>query len=231
MNQAVNLESAATSEVIAPPFGAGDREAIRRAIALGRVMTYPTETTYALGGNALSPALVESIYRLKGRDRNKPMLLLVNARGGLRDWVGGMPAGAEALMERFWPGPLTLVFPAGPSLPFHLPDARGTVALRWSPHPLVAELLDIGGAPLIGTSANLSGQPSLNDAQAVIQAFPAEPLLTIDGGVAAGSLPSTVLDVSVRPFRIVREGVISRDAIRDALGARFTDLAPAHAVA
>jgi L-threonylcarbamoyladenylate synthase len=224
------------AETVAPPFGAVQREAIRQALHTGRVMTYPTETSYALGGNALSASLVESVYRLKGRNREKPMLLLVDAREGLQDWVGGIAPGAELLMQRFWPGPLTLVFHAGPSLPYHLPDARGTVALRWSPHPLVAELLAIGGVPLIGTSANRGGQPNLYTAQAVLQAFPGEPLLAVDGGPTAGGgtltggLLSTVLDVSVRPFRLVRQGVISREAIAETLGAAFADLAPTHAV-
>jgi L-threonylcarbamoyladenylate synthase len=219
------------ARIIAPPFSPKRREQVRRALQSGRVMTYPTETSYALGGNALSPALVERIYRLKGRDRQKPMLLLVDARAGLRNWVAGIPPGAEPLMQRFWPGPLTLVLHAGPGLPFHLPDERGTIAVRWSPHPLVAELLAIGGVPLIGTSANRSGEPGLNTAQAVLRVFPEEPLLAVDGGPTPGGLPSTVLDVTVRPFRVIRPGVISGAAICEALGGTFSDWAPADAVA
>lgn len=221
----------ATAQVLRPPFSLEGRELLRQAIATGRVMAYPTETSYALGGNALSSVLVERIYHLKGRDRQKPMLLLVDARAGLRDWVAGIPPGAELLMRRLWPGPLTLVLHAGPGLPFHLPDARGTIAVRWSPHPVVAELLAIGGVPLIGTSANRSGEPGLNSAQAVLRAFPEEPLLAVDGGPTPGGLPSTVLDVTVRPFRVLRAGVISSATIREALGGTFSDWAPADAVA
>lgn len=222
----MEMSVAPASQVLAPPLAPAQLGAVRDALRAGRVMTYPTETTYALGGNALSPALVDSIYRLKGRDREKPMLLLVDASQGLQDWAGGVPDAAQVLMERFWPGPLTLVFPAGPSLPFHLPDARGTVALRWSPHPLVNELLAIGGVPLIGTSANLSGQPSLTTAGAVLETFPGEPILAIDGGPAAGGLPSTVLDVTTRPFKLVRAGVVTLEAIHEALGQRFHHMAP-----
>jgi L-threonylcarbamoyladenylate synthase len=211
---------------VTPPFGAPQRALLRQALREGRVLTFPTETTYALGGNALLPALVQSIYRLKGRDRDKPMLLLVDGSRGLADWVGGVPPGAAPLMERFWPGPLTLVFRAGPGLPPHLPDARGTVALRWSPHPLVAELLALGGAPLIGTSANRSGTPELTSAQAVLAAFPGEPILAVDGGPAPGGLPSTVLDVTERPFHVVRVGAVPVGEIRAALLPAFADLAP-----
>ncbi len=217
--------------VLAPPFSSAQQALLRQTLRDGGVMTFPTETSYALGGNALSSTLVERIYRLKGRDPAKPMLLLADGSRGLADWVGGIPPGADVLMERFWPGPLTLVFSAGPGLPFHLPDTRGTVALRWSPHPIVAELLALGGVPLIGTSANRSGEPSLVSAQSVLAAFPGEPILAVDGGLTAGGLASTVLDVTVRPFRIVRPGALSAAAIRAALAPAYAHLAPAEALA
>jgi L-threonylcarbamoyladenylate synthase len=222
----MNSPAAPSAERILPPFTAAQRERILAALRAGRVLAYPTETSYALGGNALSPILVEAIYRLKGRGRDKPLLLLVDASNGLGDWVSNVSGGAQQLMARLWPGALTLVCAAGPGLPPHLADARGTVALRWSPHPLVAELLALGGVPLIGTSANRGGAPSLNSAQAVQQAFPGEPLLAIDGGPAPGGPPSTVLDVTVRPFRVVRQGAVTVAAIRAALGGAFPDDAP-----
>ncbi len=222
----MNSPALPPAQIVTPPFGAQQRALLRWALREGRVLTYPTETTYALGGNALVPALVESIYRLKGRDPEKPLLLLIDGSRGLADWVGGVPPGAAVLMERFWPGPLTLVFRAGRGLPPHLPDARGTVALRWSPHLLVAELLALGGVPLIGTSANRSGTPDLNSVQAVLAAFPGAPLLAVDGGPPPGGLPSTVLDVSERPFRVLRPGAVAIGEIRAALLPAFAHLAP-----
>lgn len=211
----------------APPFTADDVAAIRRALESGRVMAYPTESSYALGGNALIPALAEAIYRLKGRAGDKRLLLLVDGSGDLSRWVRDVPDAARMLMRALWPGPLTLVLRAAPRLPAHLPDERGAIALRWSPHPLIAELLAVGGVPLIGTSANVSGTPPLNDAAAVLRAFPAEPLLAIDGGPTAGAPPSTVLDTTVYPFRIVREGAVSRARLREALAPAFPDALPA----
>lgn len=210
-----------------PPFTAEDRAAIRRALDSGRVMTYPTESSYALGGNALNPALVHAIYRLKGRERGKPLLLLVDGSGDLSPWVRDIPEAARRLMRVLWPGALTLVLHGATGLPAHLPDERGTVAVRWSPHPIVAELLALGRVPLIGTSANRSGAPSLNDANAVLRVFPAEPILAIDGGPASGGPPSTVLDATVFPFRIVREGALSRAQLREALSPDFPDALPA----
>jgi L-threonylcarbamoyladenylate synthase len=210
------------------PIPPAQRELVRRALADGLVMTYPTETFYALGGNALDAGLVNEIYRLKGRGAGKPLPLLVDARRGLDGWVGEPPPEAERLMARFWPGPLTLVLPAGPRLPPHLRDARGNVALRWSPHPAIAELLALGEVPLIGTSANRSGAPGLNTAQAVLDAFDGEPILALDGGPAPGGAPSTVLDVTVRPFDLVRAGAVPVAELRAAL-AETPDLAPVEA--
>jgi len=217
---------AAQGTRVSVPLSAAARERVSRALAEGGVMAYPTETSYALGGNALHAGLVEAIYRLKGRERGKSLLVLVDGAAHLSPWVRDVPAAARLLMERFWPGPLTLVLWAGPALPAHLPDARGTVAVRWSPHPVVAELLRLGGTPLIGTSANRSGAPALHSAQAVLDAFPAEPLLAIDGGATAGGPPSTVLDATVWPFALVRAGAVPVAALRTALAAAHPGAGP-----
>ncbi len=208
------------------------RTRLARALADGQVLTFPSETSYALGGNALSSRLVETIYALKGRERAKPLLLLVSAEGERNGWdglVGAISPGARALMECLWPGALTLVLPGGPALPAHLADGHRTAALRCSPHPLVRELLQLGGVPLIGTSANLSGQPALHSAEEVLRAFPGTPILAVDGGRTSGGPPSTVLDTTVQPFRILRAGAVSAQAIRDALLPAHPRDAPARA--
>jgi L-threonylcarbamoyladenylate synthase len=219
--------AAAAAQRLTLPLAETARERVRRALAAGEALTFPTETSYALGGNALSAALVATIYRLKGRERGKPLLLLVDGGAGLERWARDVPAAARALVARFWPGPLTLVLRAGPALPAHLGDERGTVALRWSPHPAVAELLALGGVPLIGSSANRSGTPPLHSVAAVLGAFPGEPLLALDGGPTAGGPPSTVLDATVMPFTVVREGAISVAEIRAALAGAYPEAAPA----
>ena len=120
-------------------------------------------------------------------------------------------------MEHFWPGALTLVFRAGPSLPRHLRDERGTIALRWSPHPLIAALLRLGGVPLIGTSANRSGMPALHQVPEVLQAIPEGIDVALDGGRTSGGEPSTLVDTTASPPRILREGAVPRVALRAAL--------------
>jgi tRNA threonylcarbamoyl adenosine modification protein (Sua5/YciO/YrdC/YwlC family) len=129
-------------------------------------------------------------------------------------------------MEALWPGPLTLVLRAGPALPRHLPDDRGTVAVRWSSHPVVADLLKLGGVPLIGTSANVSGTDALHDAYAVLDTFPLEPILAIDGGPTSGGPASTVLDMTVIPFAVVRLGAVPLSTLRAVLLPTYANLLP-----
>ena len=208
------------------PLGAAEREAVARALAAGAVMAYPTETSYALGGNALDAALVANIFRLKGRGAAKALPVLIDGARGLESFADAPQPGALRLAERFWPGPLTLVVQAGQAIPLHLRDRRGTVALRWSPHPVVAELLAIGGVPLIGTSANAAGAGPSHFLEEVLAAFGAALTLAVDGGRTSGAPPSTLLDTTTRPFRLLREGEIARQALREALGRDFPEVAP-----
>lgn len=211
------LERASAARVIHYPWSDEEAGSLRAALQAGEVMAYPTETSYALGGNALVPELTEAVFRLKGRPPDKALLLLVDGGAGLAGWVRSVPPVAEALMEHFWPGPLTLVFQAGPSMPPHLHDERGTVALRWSPHPLIGALLRLGGVPLIGTSANPSGRSALHSVDDVLAAFPSGVALALDGGHTSRGLPSTLVDTTVQPPAVLREGAIPRAALQVAL--------------
>jgi L-threonylcarbamoyladenylate synthase len=205
------------TRVVRYPWDATTAAELRQALHAGAVMTYPTETSYALGGNALLPEVTAAVQALKGREETKALLLLVDGAEGLTGWVREVTPAAAALMEHFWPGPLTLVFEAGPTLPPHLADARGTVALRWSPHPLVAALLRLGGVPLIGTSANASGAPPRHTVGDVLAHFPRGLALALDGGRAPGGAPSTLVDTTTAPPRVLREGAVPRAALQAAL--------------
>lgn len=209
-----------------PPFDAQARAHVTAALADGAVMAYPTETFYALGGNSLHAGLCAAIVRHKGRAADKALLLLVDGPRDVRRLATPSPA-AEALMAALWPGALTLVLPAAPALPHHLRAAGGTVALRWSPHPVIAELLAIGGVPLIGTSANRSGEPPATTADAVSATFSGAVDVLVDGGETAGGTPSTLVDTTTRPFTILRPGVVTAAEIRRALAPQFAPWSPA----
>lgn len=216
----------ASSMIVPFPWNAGGSRAAGQALAEGRVMAYPTETSYALGGNAFDPGLVERIYALKGRSEAKALLLLIEGRARARELAAEIDPAAEALMNACWPGPLTLVLRAGRELPAHLRDGRGTVALRHSPHPVVAELLRMAGAPLIGTSANPSGELPAHSAAEVAEGFGEAVELIVDGGEAPGGAPSTLLDATARPFRLLRNGAVSPDTLRGVLADSFSDVFP-----
>jgi len=190
-----------------------DNAGIRRVsqvLLQGGVAAFPTETFYGLGADARNEEALQKIFQIKGREENKPLLLLI----GDRDWLSGLvrniPPVAGRLMEKFWPGPLTLVFEASPRLSALLTGGTGTVGVRLSPHPVAQALIQAVGRAITATSANLSGQPSASVAAEVFRALGNRVDAILDGGQTAGGLGSTVLDVSSPSPRIIRPGVISQ---------------------
>jgi len=190
-----------------------DMAGIRRVsqvLLQGGVAAFPTETFYGLGADARNEEALQKIFQIKGREENKPLLLLI----GDRDWLSGLvrniPPVAGRLMEKFWPGPLTLVFEASPRVSALLTGGTGTVGVRLSPHPVAQALIQAVGRAITATSANLSGQPSASVAAEVFRALGNRVDAILDGGQTAGGLGSTVLDVSSPSPRIIRPGVISQ---------------------
>lgn len=193
-----------------------DRSGIQQVsqiILQGGVAAFPTETFYGLGADARNEEALRRIFQLKGREENKPLLLLI----GEREWLAGLaqriPPVAEKLMQNFWPGPLTLVFEASPGVSSLLTGGTGTIGVRLSPHPVARALVQAVGRAITATSANLSGQPSASLAAEVFRAIGNGVDAILDGGQTAGGLGSTVLDVSRPNPRIIRQGVLPRAAL------------------
>lgn len=176
----------------------------------GGVILYPTETFYALGASAAIPRALERVYELKQRPKDLPLLCLVEGREMVEQLVGDIPKQAEILMKRFWPGPLTLVLPAKRDLPLPLIGPGGGVAVRQSPNPIARMLVLKVGSPVVGTSANISGGKPAARVEEVPQEILKEVDLVLNGGPLPGGLPSTVLDCTRSPFRVLREGMISK---------------------
>lgn len=172
-------------------------------------MAFPTETFYGLGGDALNDEALKKIFQIKEREENKPLLLLIADQ----TWVPGLVKKtspiAERLMEKFWPGPLTLVFEASPHLSSLLTANTGEIGLRISSHPVAQALVRLVGKAITGTSANLSGQPSASFAHEVFRALGTKVDAILDGGKTTGGLGSTVLDVSSAVPKILRQGAVS----------------------
>jgi len=184
----------------------------------GGLIIYPTDTVYGLGALAQADEAVRRLFRAKGRAPGKPLPLLLADTADVEGIAAPVPPLARLLMERFWSGALTIVLRR--STGFHSLALAGsdTVGLRVPDYPFLREVIRRGGGPITGTSANRSGLPSpLTAAEAIAQVGEAADL-AIDGGHCRGGLESTVIDITVEPPRILREGAISRGEIEKALG-------------
>ncbi len=188
-----------------------------RVLQNGGVIGYPTETVYGIGCNIFSPAAVKRIYHMKKRETDKAFILIASDILQIKDIVAEIPEAAERLMENFWPGPLTMVFRASANLATTEFRRAKTIAVRIPDSAVCLALLKACGYPIVSTSANLSGQPAATTAQEVITLFNDSLDLVIDGGKTPSDLPSTVVDITKHPVKIVREGAISKLEINTVL--------------
>jgi L-threonylcarbamoyladenylate synthase len=186
-----------------------------RVVRDGGVIAMPTDSFYALGACVFNESAVRRVCAIKGERGEKPILVLIADRSQLDGLASTIPPAATVLMDRFWPGPLTIVLPASPRLPHALTAGTGTVGVRLPAVPHLRKLLRITG-PLTGTSANRSGASPARSAREVEQRLGEEVELILDGGPAIASLPSTVVETMDR-VRVVREGQISRRTIQTVL--------------
>lgn len=189
---------------------AADLRALAEGARRGLLLAFPTDTVYGLGTSALVPEASRRIYAVKGRDPGKPLPILVHSAEEARRWVRWTPT-AQALSDRYWPGPLTLVLEAREEArPFS--SADGTLAVRVPAHPTALALLEASGLPWASTSANRSGEPELADGAAVAAEFGEAVDFVVDAGPCAGRA-STVVDARAAP-RVLREGALARHLFR-----------------
>jgi L-threonylcarbamoyladenylate synthase len=194
---------------------------IRQAIASlrrGDVIVFPTETVYGLGADALNPAAVEKVFQLKGRNPDTPIPIIVADQAMLKDLVEEILPIAGKLMERFWPGPLTLVLPAVPGTPKQLLNRRGGIGVRISSQPIATQLARELGRPLTATSANPSGQQAASTIQQAQNYFAGEIEIFLDGGKLPSKIGSSVVEVIDDRIKIIREGEISAAQLAVSIG-------------
>lgn len=205
---------------------AGMRNA-RQAIGRGNLIVIPTDTVYGVAADAFSPPAVQRLLDAKGRGRNQPPPVLVGTKETLTALAEAVPEPVQRLVDAFWPGGLTIVLPAQPSLVWDLGETQGTVAVRMPEGRVVLELLAETG-PLAVSSANLTGKA------AAISALDAEKMLGdsvavyLDDGMSRNGVASTIVDATslVRRgpdteegvVRILRDGVVTREQLREVLG-------------
>jgi L-threonylcarbamoyladenylate synthase len=183
----------------------------------GGVVVIPTRHLYGLAADALNTAALARVYAIKDRPADKPLLVLVKSRADLPGLVRAIPDAAGRLMDRFWPGRLTLVFEARDLFPPALTGGSGKVGIRLPAHPVCGALLEKLPHPVTATSANLSGQPGSHTIGAVAPALQAAVDLILDAGPLPTGPGSTVVDVTRSPPRVLRAGVIGADRVAEAL--------------
>lgn len=184
----------------------------------GKTVAFPTETFYALGVSAFHEQAIQQVFAIKGRTFDQPLPLIIQGDSMLEEIAADIPACARTLIRTFWPGPLTLIFKASGKIPSLLTASTGTVAVRDSSHPLPRLLVKTAGIPITSTSANVSGDTSCASAEAVERQIGDRIDLIIDGGPTPGGLPSTIVDLTISPPRIIREGAVSARRLKPFLG-------------
>jgi L-threonylcarbamoyladenylate synthase len=189
------------------------RKLAAEIISQGGLIAFRTDTFYGIGADPLNEEAVGRIKSLKGREEGKPILLLVGNLLDVDPLLSERPALFEVVASAFWPGPLTIVVPSAAELPDEVTAGTGSVGLRLPDDEGVRSLVSSCGGRLTATSANLSGSAPARSVADVENYFPSGIDLIIDGGAVTATEPSTVLDVTVDPPKLIREGAVTREAL------------------
>jgi tRNA threonylcarbamoyl adenosine modification protein (Sua5/YciO/YrdC/YwlC family) len=186
------------------------------AVQRGELVVLPTDTVYGIGADAFDAKAVQALLDAKGRGREMPPPVLISSATTLDALATGITDYARALVDRFWPGPLTLVCNQQRSLQWDLGETRGTVAVRMPHHPVAIELLERTG-PMAVSSANLTGHPAATDADQAEEMLGDVVAVIIDDGPSPGGAASTIVDVRGSNGKILRHGAISLEELNEAL--------------
>jgi L-threonylcarbamoyladenylate synthase len=200
-------------------------EAAALAVQQGEVVVLPTDTVYGIGADAFDPEAVRGLLAAKGRGRDMPPPVLVSSATTLDALAVKVPGYARALVEEFWPGPLTLVCHQQSSLQWDLGDTRGTVAVRMPDHEVALAILERTG-PLAVSSANKTGMPAATDADQATDMLGEDVAVVVDAGTSPGGEASTIVDVTGPQGRVLRRGALSLEqlnAVLEPLGVTLTD--------
>ncbi|MCM1126401.1 MAG: L-threonylcarbamoyladenylate synthase [Lachnospiraceae bacterium] len=203
-----------------------DRTAVEeagRVIRAGGLVAFPTETVYGLGGDALNAESSGRIYAAKGRPSDNPLIVHIADLEGLKKVVAKIPEEALLLAERFWPGPLTMIFEKADVVPYATTGGLDTVAVRMPSNKIARELIRASGRYLAAPSANLSGRPSPTDAKYVIQDLDGRVDMILDGGESEIGLESTIIDLSGEAPVILRPGYITEEMLKAVIAGVDTD--------
>ena len=215
------MKKSVKTEIIRVNVRKPNHSIIRKASNLlrnGEIVAFPTETVYGLGANALDPSSISKIYKIKGRPSDNPLIVHIADMKAFRSLVSEIPSGASRIINKFWPGPITLVLKKSRILPKITTGGLNTVAIRMPKSNVALELIKESGFPIAAPSANISGKPSPTKAHHVKDDLNGKIKLILDGGSTDIGIESTVIDMTQRIPVILRPGGISKESIEDEIG-------------
>ena len=197
-----------------------DEELLEAAEILraGGLVAFPTETVYGLGANALNEEAAKKIYAAKGRPSDNPLIAHISGENELRPLVSEIPEAGRKLMEAFWPGPLTIIFPKSEAVPYGTTGGLDTVAVRMPSDPVANRLIALAGVPVAAPSANTSGRPSPTTADHVWEDMSGKIEMILDGGPVGIGVESTIVDVTGEVPMLLRPGAITMEMLEELLG-------------
>ena len=190
-----------------------DIKKIKQLLLADELIVFPTETVYGIGANIDSEVAIKKIYTLKGRPQDNPLIIHIGNEKQIHDLIVDCPLVAKTLMEAFWPGPLTLVFKKSSRVSNTITANLDTVAIRMPSHPIAKRLLTLLNLPLCAPSANFSGKPSGTSFENVLEDFNTKVSVIARGDPSSIGIESTVLDITKKPYTILRPGVITKEDI------------------
>jgi len=205
-----------------------DEESMKRAAKLieeGKIVAFPTETVYGLGANGLDEEAIMKLFIAKGRPQDNPLILHIHSIDQLKTLVESIPDVAYKCIDKFWPGPLTILFKKSELVPSSVTAGLDTVAIRMPKNSIALELIRLSDKPIAGPSANLSGKPSPTCAEHVIEDLYSKVDMIIDGGECIVGLESTVLDLSGDTPMVLRPGFITLEDLKEIIPNISQDLA------
>lgn len=187
-------------------------------IRQGGLVAFPTETVYGLGANALNEEAAKKIYAAKGRPSDNPLIAHIAKPQDLAPLVKKIPEAGKKLMEAYWPGPLTMIFPKSDLVPYGTTGGLDTVAVRMPSDPIANRLIELAGVPIAAPSANTSGRPSPTVAEHVYQDMNGRIEMILDGGAVGIGVESTIVDVSGPVPVLLRPGAITMEMLEETVG-------------
>ncbi len=194
-------------------------------LCAGGLVAFPTETVYGLGANGLDEEAARKIYAAKGRPSDNPLILHISSAEEIVPLVQSVPEAARKLMDAFWPGPLTMIFPKSSIVPYGTTGGLDTVAVRMPSDPVANRLIALAGLPIAAPSANRSGRPSPTTAEHVMQDMDGRIEMILDGGPVGIGVESTIVDVTGDVPILLRPGAVTMEMLQETVG--HVDIDPA----